>query len=230
MSNNQKKILQKVQKNLQKSFDPERLQAFQNIFSQITDKSIEKQEGINEEDLKSFGLFAQEFTKSLALATEGVKKISPLQKQKIAILQKLPLFQNLIEANLVGMAEAMTEAAALAGDELLSQGEASGQVVFIREGSAEIIVNGELVATRGKGDSIGEMSCLRGEEMASATVRATQNLSLWQIDRDTFLREVNQLPQLWRNVFLEMTDRFQNASRRKAELLQHSLEGVLQLD
>lgn len=230
MSKIQKKVLEKLQKELQSSFDPKQLQGLGSLFSSLTETTGGEAASVDAQDLKNLQTLAESLNQTLKRAIQSSKKLGATQKLKIGILQKLPLFQGLTVENLRGMAEAMTESSASEGQELLSQGEASGHVVFIREGSADIIINGELVATRGQGDSIGEMSCLRGEEVASATVRATQELTLWKIDRDTFLKEVNQLPQLWRNVFLEMTNRFQSASRRKAELLQHSLEGILQLD
>jgi len=149
------------------------------------------------------------------------------QSSKIQLLQKLPLFQTLSNTELAPLAAILEERDIPSGENLLIEGKKSEMVYFIKQGGVEILVGGELVAQRKEGDSIGEMSCLRGDEAASATVRAKEVCHVWQVSHDHFLKAINRLPQLWRTIFIEMTNRFTEASQRKSDLLQHSTEGLV---
>ncbi|MBF0237637.1 MAG: response regulator [SAR324 cluster bacterium] len=152
------------------------------------------------------------------------------RQERIDLLKKLPLFSQLNAFDLITLTEKMREMEVPADTILLTQGQPADKVYFVEAGDLEILVNDELVAHRTPGDSVGEMSCLRGEENASATVRALTPCRILQIERDEFMEVVNRLPQLWQQVFRDMSQRLTDSNQRTSELFQHSSQGLMKID
>ncbi|MGK5092435.1 ATP-binding protein [Deltaproteobacteria bacterium TL4] len=148
----------------------------------------------------------------------------------VQLLKKIPLFQEINAFDLIAMTEKMEEMKVAPDTLLLIQNQEAEGVFFIENGEVEILVNEELVAHRKTGESIGEMSCLRGEANASATVRTSVSSLILKIARKPFMEVVNRLPKLWQYVFRDMTNRFNETSLRLSELYQHSLYGLAKLD
>ena len=174
--------------------------------------------------------YGNNISKFLELAHRIKSQTDQEYQECISLLKEIHLFKDLSSFDLYVMAESMQSKEFIPGEYLLHQNRAAESVFFISTGTVGVLVNGELVAHRQAGDSIGEMSCLRGEEEASASVVATTLCKIWYIDRESFLAIFDQFPILWRKVFYEMTDRFTMISQRKSELLRHSREGLIKLD
>lgn len=152
------------------------------------------------------------------------------QQGRIALLQDIPVLQKLSYFDLMKLAEHMEELTLDTGVELLTQGQPSEGVYLIETGGVQIFVNEEIIAHLGMGKCVGEMSCLRGELNASATVRTFVPSRVLRIRRERFMETVNQSPPLWQSVFHEMTTRFQGATHRLSELLQHNPQGLMKVD
>lgn len=150
--------------------------------------------------------------------------------QRINILRNLPLFQNLSNFDLNMLAKQMQEEAVGSNHAILEQGKPANGVYFLEKGMVEIWVNNELVAHGKEGQSFGEMSCLRNEANASATVRTLVASQLLRIDRDVFMKIVSRLPQLWIGVYKDLTNRFQTINLRLSQLYQNIPQGFLQID
>lgn len=148
----------------------------------------------------------------------------------IELIRNIPLFQNLNESDLVQVALQMEEKQVEAKVFLLTQGQAADGVYFIQQGKVEVLVNDELVAHRSTGECFGEMSCLRDEIYASASVRTEIASSILKIPREQFMNFVNQSPQLWKKLFDDLTNRFKEASQRFSEVLQHTPQGLVKID
>lgn len=80
------------------------------------------------------------------------------------------------------------------GIELIRQGDPGDRFFVIAEGEVEIVKDGRLIATRGSGDSVGEIALLRNVPR-TATVRAATELRLLALDGEVFVSAVtgNQL-------------------------------------
>lgn len=69
------------------------------------------------------------------------------------------------------------------GETLIVEGSMPNDLIYISDGSAEVMIADQVVAHCGPGTYVGEMS-LVGDAPASATVRATSKMEVWRISRD----------------------------------------------
>lgn len=153
--------------------------------------------------------------------------------ERIEILRKIPLFKSLTEADLVLISSKITEVLMEPHTDLLIQNQEADGVYFLKEGSVEILVNGEMVALKNTIECFGEMSCLLaeiGDKYASATVRTVVPSKVLKILRADFLEAVNQIPLLWKSLFMQMTGRFKDMGKRLSEVLSHTPQGLVKID
>ena len=104
-------------------------------------------------------------------------------------LTAIPLFSDLSEEEAKRLAAFATETSAAEGQILMKQGDYSTELIAIEEGSADVLKDGERVASLKEGDLIGEMGLLR-REPRNADVIATSPMRLlklthWEIRRMT---------------------------------------------
>ena len=91
------------------------------------------------------------------------------------VLQQVPLFSGLKGKQLKRIAEAMTERAFSAGEEITKEGEVSVGFYVIEEGRASVTMNDQLVGELGPGDHFGEISLI-AETPRAATVMAETDM------------------------------------------------------
>ena len=101
------------------------------------------------------------------------------QQQILDALASLTLFSDLDRPQLQAVAHTMSEESFPVGQRILRQGFSGGGFFVILEGDVAVRVDGEEVASLGKGDFFGEISLLLGEPpiadiVATAPVRALQ--------------------------------------------------------
>jgi CRP-like cAMP-binding protein len=102
-------------------------------------------------------------------------------------LRALPVFADLDEQTLRGVATFATESSVPAGKHLVKEGDYAYEFMAIEEGEADVIKGGEKVATLGPGDFFGEIAVLE-KTVRTASVVATTPMRLvtlthWDLKR-----------------------------------------------
>ena len=102
-------------------------------------------------------------------------------------LKAIPLFSHLSDDEAHRLAAFATETSLAEGQILMKQGDYSTELIAIEEGSADVIRDGQKIASLKNGDLIGEMGLL-SREPRSADVIATSpmrviKLTHWEIRR-----------------------------------------------
>lgn len=91
------------------------------------------------------------------------------------MLARVPLFSMLGRRDLAALARSVHERTFPAGHTLTDERDIGTAFTVIAEGTAEVVVQGQPVATLGPGDWFGEMALIDGQ-LRSATVTATTDL------------------------------------------------------
>ena len=151
-------------------------------------------------------------------------------KLLIRYLSSVSLFSGISESKLRLIGRSLKNKRVEAGTDLLQQGKPAKAVYLIKEGFVDILVNEDRVAQRGSMESIGEMSCLSGEDSASATARAIVDCTVWEIRRETFIRIVESIPELRAKMYHLLSSRLQQLSHRFSEILKHIPHGIVKID
>jgi CRP/FNR family transcriptional regulator, cyclic AMP receptor protein len=102
-------------------------------------------------------------------------------------LTAIPIFSHLSPAEAKRLATFATETSVAEGQILMKQGDYSTELIAIEEGSADVVRDGQRVASVNEGDLIGEMGLLE-RKPRSADVIATSPMRLmklthWEIRR-----------------------------------------------
>ncbi len=104
-----------------------------------------------------------------------------------ARLTAIPIFSHLSPDEAKRLAAFATETSVADGQILMKQGDYSTELIAIEEGSADVLRDGQKIASLGAGDLIGEMGLL-SREPRNADVIATSpmrvlKLTHWEIRR-----------------------------------------------
>jgi hypothetical protein len=108
---------------------------------------------------------------------------------EIALLRRLPMFAALPPPTLERLAHDLERVDAEAGTVVMHQGDRGDRFYVIADGEAAVEVDGEQVATRGRGEGVGEIALLRNVPR-TATVRALTPLRLYALAADPFIAAV----------------------------------------
>lgn len=102
-------------------------------------------------------------------------------------LKAVPVFSELTDEELRRIATFANEDSASTGDTLLREGDYSNEMIAIESGTADVMRDGETVASVGPGDVVGELGVLE-KGMRNASVVATSSMRLirltnWDVGR-----------------------------------------------
>jgi CRP/FNR family transcriptional regulator, cyclic AMP receptor protein len=102
-------------------------------------------------------------------------------------LKTIPLFSSLSEKALETIAVFATETSVSTGKRLVHEGDYAYDLIVIEDGTADVIKDGEVVASLGPGDVFGEIGMLEGGKRTADVVATSSmrliTLSKWDLRR-----------------------------------------------
>lgn len=102
-------------------------------------------------------------------------------------LKTIPLFSSLSEKALQTVAVFATETSVSAGKRLVHEGDYAYDLIVIETGTADVVKDGEVVASLGPGDVFGEIGMLEGGKRTADVVATSSmrliTLSKWDLRR-----------------------------------------------
>jgi CRP/FNR family cyclic AMP-dependent transcriptional regulator len=117
-------------------------------------------------------------------------------------LTAIPIFSDLSEEEARRLAAFATETSAAEGQILMKQGDYSTELIAIEEGTADVLRDGEKIASLKQGDLIGEMGLLerrpRNADVIATSPMRVLKLTHWEIRRmsqdtvDRIMQVVNE--------------------------------------
>lgn len=102
-------------------------------------------------------------------------------------LKEIPIFSHLSDEEAKRLAAFASETSVAEGQILMKQGDYSTELIGIQEGTADVIRDGEKIASLGQGDLIGEMGLLerepRNADVIATSPMRVMKLTHWEIRR-----------------------------------------------
>ncbi|MDX1469076.1 MAG: cyclic nucleotide-binding domain-containing protein [Acidimicrobiia bacterium] len=117
------------------------------------------------------------------------------EPQKIAALQRIPLFEDLDKKELQFLASLVTEVPVRPGTKLVKQGEIGLEAMIVEEGTADVIRDGNKVDEIGPGDFFGEMSLIH-HQPRNADVVATSDMIVLDMSAREFATMLDAYPDV----------------------------------
>jgi CRP/FNR family transcriptional regulator, cyclic AMP receptor protein len=118
------------------------------------------------------------------MASQHVDRLPAVDTNR---LTAIPVFSELSPQEANRLAGFATETSAAAGETLMKEGDYSVELIAIEQGTADVIRNGQKIASLGPGDLVGEMGLLErrprsADVIASSPMRLIK-LTHWEIRR-----------------------------------------------
>jgi MFS family permease len=112
-----------------------------------------------------------------------------IAEEPLELLRRIAIFAQLPEPVLERLAAGATAVSVAEGQVVVSRGEAGGHFYAIAAGKAAVELDDGTTRELGPGDSFGEIALLR-DVPRTATVRASEPLRIYAVERDEFLAAV----------------------------------------
>lgn len=126
-------------------------------------------------------------------------------------LGALPMFSGCSKQELRDVARIVDELQVDEGRVLMSQGDAGQEAFVIEEGTADVVRDGQLLATVGPGSYVGELALIDAGPR-SATVTATSPIRVLVIGTREFSTLLDEVPGLARRVLVSTARRLRAAN------------------
>ena len=131
------------------------------------------------------------------------------------VLAQVPLFASCTAKELKGIARLTTGLRLDAGTVVARQGAIGHHFAIITEGSANVEIDGHVVAVLGPGDFFGEISLLDGGPQ-TATITAATDLDVEIIGHGEFTQFLSESPSVTRNILRGIAARLRSADAHLA--------------
>jgi CRP-like cAMP-binding protein len=128
------------------------------------------------------------------------------RSEKAEVLRKVPLFENLSKRDLEQVSRIADEVESKPDEVLMRQGEIGREFVLIVDGGVRIERNGKVIAHRGAGDFLGELSLL-DKKPRTATVVTDTPSTLLVIQWSHFWPLLEAVPGIQRKLLLGLAAR-----------------------
>jgi CRP/FNR family transcriptional regulator, cyclic AMP receptor protein len=116
-------------------------------------------------------------------------------------LKAIPIFSHLSDEEAKRLSAFATETSVAEGQILMKQGDYSTELIGIEEGTADVLRDGEKIASLKQGDLIGEMGLLerepRNADVIATSPMRVMKLTHWEIRRmsDETIERIEQIVQ-----------------------------------
>lgn len=149
--------------------------------------------------------------------------MSSAEEAAVQLLRRVGVFSEMEPAELLPIARHARRRRCPRGMAILQQDEPGSVAFCIISGEVDVLLEAEdgrqfVVARLGAGDHFGEMSLL-DEQPRSASVVAARDTEVLVLQRDDFLRELEQHPQMVRKLLTALSRRLRSADAGLAALV-----------
>ncbi len=117
------------------------------------------------------------------------------EPEKIAALQRIPLFESLDKRELQFLAGLATEVSVREGTTLVKQGELGREAMIIESGTAAVFRDGAKIDDMGPGEFFGEMSLIY-HQPRNADVVATSDMVVLDMNAREFATMLDTYPEV----------------------------------
>jgi CRP-like cAMP-binding protein len=125
----------------------------------------------------------------------------------------MPMFSTCSKHQLAQVAALTVQANLPKGTVMTRQGAFGGLAYLIATGQAEVTRDGKRIARLGPGDVVGELSLIDGRRR-SATVRATTDLEVLELNREDLLTLMKKAPPVVRKLLEALAQRVREVDAR----------------
>jgi len=140
------------------------------------------------------GLFLPVVTIASSALVRRLDSDAAVPLDVLELLLAVPMFAVLTPRITERMAREAVAVTAPAGSRLISEGEPGDRFYVIVLGRVLVTRNGLPLRELGAGDSFGELALLRNDPR-SATVESTSDVTMWALERESFLAAMAYSPQ-----------------------------------
>lgn len=154
-------------------------------------------------------------------------------RDRLRLLQTIPLFRDLAAADLLRLALTADRATFQAGETIFQQGDPGDDVFLIVSGRAQVVAQVEqagitteaTLSWLGAGESVGELSLLDGQP-SSASFLAVEETTCLRLHRVDFLAALRDDWALTRALLASLAQRLRRADARLVEFARDPLTGL----
>lgn len=139
-----------------------------------------------------------------------------MDDDRLEALRKVPLFSGLTDQELEALLEQAEERTYRPGQDLVTQGDASGPFFLLYEGRCQVSIDGHPRRKVGPGQYFGDMALIDGEPR-SATVRAETDVRGLAIHAEAFFGILESNFGVARKIMANLSRRARAAERQLHE-------------
>ena len=132
--------------------------------------------------------------------------------QKIDLLKKVPLFNNLSQRHLKEIAKHADQVQVEKGRVLVQQGKTGWEFIFIVEGKARVEKNRKVIRQLSGGDFFGEISLIDGELRTSSVIAET-TMTLLIVHKPSFDHLLDKIPGLQKKIMISLCQYLRRAEK-----------------